>query len=100
MAVKITDIEIACDACLDETILSDVNQEVGFLGEEKMDFLDTQSKTGDPLLVLYQQEMLMDQVPEKLLEFVNTAMGQEVIGIVVLIIREENLAIIVMVLVL
>lgn len=38
MAVKITDIEIACDACLDETILSDVNQEVGFLGEEKMDF--------------------------------------------------------------
>ena len=61
MAVKITDIEIACDACLDETILSDVNQEVGFLGEEKMDFLDTQSKTGDPLLVLYQQEMLMDQ---------------------------------------
>ena len=61
MAVKITDIEIACDACLDETILSDVNQEVGFLGEEKMDFLDTQSKNGDPLLVLYQQEMLMDQ---------------------------------------
>ena len=61
MAVKITDIEIACDDCLDENLFSDVNQEVGFLGEEKMDFLDTQSKTGDPLLVLYQQEMLMDQ---------------------------------------
>ena len=37
---------------------------------------------------------------EKLLEFVNAAMGQEAIGIVVLIIREENLVIIVMVLVL
>ena len=34
MAVKITDIGIACDACLDETILSDVNQEVGFLNDD------------------------------------------------------------------
>ena len=33
MAVKITDIEIACDNCLDENLFSDVNQEVGFLGD-------------------------------------------------------------------
>ena len=39
MAVKITDIEISCDPILDEAILSDVNQEVGFLGEEQKDFL-------------------------------------------------------------
>lgn len=40
MAVKITDIEISCDACIDENLFSDVNQEVGFLGEEKLDFFN------------------------------------------------------------
>lgn len=34
MAVKITDMEISCDPILDEAILSDVNQEVGFLGDD------------------------------------------------------------------
>ena len=34
MAVKITDIEIASDPILDEAILSDVNQEVGFLSDD------------------------------------------------------------------
>ena len=47
MAVKITDIEISCDPILDEAILSDVNQEVGFIGDEYE-------------IRLYQEE-LMDQ---------------------------------------
>ena len=47
MAVKITDIEIACDDCLDENLFSDVNQEVGFLGDNYE-------------IRLYQEE-LMDQ---------------------------------------
>lgn len=40
MAVKITDMEISCDAILDEAIFSDTNQEIGFLGEEKLDFFE------------------------------------------------------------
>ena len=40
MAKKITDIEISCDAILDEAIFSDTNQEIGFLGEEKLDFFE------------------------------------------------------------
>ena len=47
MAVKITDIEISCDPILDEAILSDVNQEVGFLS--------------DDFKARMQQEELMDQ---------------------------------------
>lgn len=70
MAVKITDIEIACDSCLDESLFSDVNQEVGFLGEEKLDFfnyeeqkdfLETPSPILDDLETRRQQEELMDQ---------------------------------------
>lgn len=70
MAVKIIDIEIVCDSCLDESLFSDVNQEVGFIGEEKMDFfnyeeqkdfLETPVPTNDPLFALYQQERLMDK---------------------------------------
>lgn len=64
--LRLPDINIACDAALDQ----DVSQEIGFLGEEKLDFfnyeeqkdyLETPAQTGDPLLVLYEQEMLMDQ---------------------------------------
>ena len=47
MAVKITDIEISSDPILDEAILSDVNQEVGFIRD-------------DYEIRLYQEE-LMDQ---------------------------------------
>jgi hypothetical protein len=38
MAKKITNMEIYCDACLDENLFSDANQEVGFIGEERIDF--------------------------------------------------------------
>lgn len=44
MSTKITDIQISCDAALDQ----DVNQEIGFLGEENFK------------IKMY-QEMLMDQ---------------------------------------
>ena len=43
---NITDINIACDAALDQ----DVSQEIGFLGEM------------DPLFSLQEQEDLMDQI--------------------------------------
>ena len=49
MAVKITDIEISCDPILDEAILSDVNQEVGFLGEEKLDFFNEVDKSPESI---------------------------------------------------
>lgn len=68
MYVKITDTEISCDSILDEAVLSDVNQEVGFIGEEKLDFFNYEEqkdflepRTIDPLFALHKQETLMDQ---------------------------------------
>ena len=69
MAVKITDIEIACDSCLDENLFSDVNQEVGFIGEEKLDFFNYEEQkdflepqTIDPNI---ETQMYVDELMEK-----------------------------------
>lgn len=76
MAIKITDIEISCDTILDEAIFSDVNQEIGFLGdnwfpnidylnyEEQKDFLVTPVLNEDPLYVLMEAEEAMDQLAQ------------------------------------
>ena len=56
MSVKITDINIACDAALDQ----DVNQEIGFLGERENDILYSLSKEEDKMdsLAVGEQEKL------------------------------------------
>lgn len=69
MPVKITDINIACDAALDQ----DVIQEIGFLGEENLSFIEyeeqkdilTDISNSDPLFVLREREDQMDTMARK-----------------------------------
>ena len=59
--VKLTDINIACDAALDQ----DVNQEIGFLGEKDLSFMEYEEQkeiltSVDPVFALKGPEELMD----------------------------------------
>ena len=64
--VNINDINITCDAALD----SDVSQEIGFLGEEQLTFMEYEEQkdmlvdvtNDDPLFALQKSEELMDQM--------------------------------------